>query len=236
MKIIYINKRIGYIILIIIIILIFLSVIYYGVNNRDSETIAKDIYYNGNVDEKVIAFTCNVDWGEEYIPEILELFEKEDITVTFFITGKWAEKNEAMLKEIYSHGHEIGSHGYFHKDFGKLSYELNKIDMEKCHNIIYNILNMNCKYYAPPSGSFNDNTIKAANELNYDIIMWSIDTIDWREDTTKELIIDRILSKAHNSDIVLMHPTKNTVSALPEVIRLLKEDGFHIGCVSDIIK
>ncbi|WP_077367542.1 polysaccharide deacetylase family protein [Anaerosalibacter sp. Marseille-P3206] len=236
MKIMYIKKKVIYIILIAIVTIIFLSFIRVGIRNRDSETFARDIYYNGNIDKKVIAFACNVDWGEEYIPKLLDILEEEDISITFFVTGKWAEKNESLLKEIYNRGHQIGNHGYSHRDYGKLNYEINKSEIEKCHNVVYNILGIDCKYFAPPSGSFNDNTIKAANELNYDIIMWSIDTIDWREDTTEELIVQRILTKADNSHIVLMHPKENTIKALPYVIKSLKKDGFHIGNISDVIK
>ncbi len=52
-----------------------------------------DIYYKGNLDEKVVAFACNVDWGgNEYILPMLEIFQKENISITYFITGTWAEK------------------------------------------------------------------------------------------------------------------------------------------------
>ena len=236
MKIIYIKKKVVYIILIVIVSIVFLSFIRFGIKNKDSETFARDLYYNGNIDKKVIAFTCNVDWGGEYIPTLLEMLEEENIFITFFFTCKWAEKNELLLKEMYSHGHEIGNHGYAHRDYGKLSYELNKSEIEKCHDVVYNIIDVDCKYFAPPSGSFNDNTIKAASELNYDIIMWSIDTIDWRKDTTEEMIVERILTKAHNAGIVLMHPTENTINALPSVIKSLKKEGYYIGNISDVIK
>ncbi len=236
MKIVYLKKQVVYVILIIIITIIFLGLLGLRIKNRDSETFVSDLYYNGNIDKKIIAFACNVDWGEEYIPYLLDVLEEENIFITFFVTGKWAEKNSLLLMEIHSRGHEIGNHGYFHKDYGKLNYEQNKEQIEKCHNIIYNALNVDCKYFAPPSGSFNDNTIKAANDLNYDIIMWSIDTIDWRKDTTETMIVERILSKAHNSAIVLMHPTENTIKALPNVIKTLKNDGYFIGKISNVIK
>ncbi len=66
--------------------------------------------------------------------------------------------------------------------------------------------------------------------------MWSIDTIDWREDSNKQKIIDRINSKIHNSAIILMHPTEETVKALPDIIKLLYNKGYKIGRVRDIIK
>ncbi len=66
--------------------------------------------------------------------------------------------------------------------------------------------------------------------------MWSIDTIDWRNDSTKEKIIERVISKSHNSAIVLMHPKRETIKALPVIIETLKKEGYKIGRISDIIK
>lgn len=141
-----------------------------------------------------------------------------------------------MLKAIYKSGHQIGNHGYRHIDYDKLSYEGNREEILKAHNIVYDILGVEPIYFAPPSGAYNDNTVKAAKDLNYDIIMWSVDTIDWREDSTKEKIINRVVSKIHDSAIVLMHPTKETVKSLPEIISYLFEKGYKIGTISDVIK
>jgi probable sporulation protein (polysaccharide deacetylase family) len=234
MKILILNKRTIFTLLIII--LIFLIVVF-GIHfyNRADETFNRDIYYKGNIDEKIVALACNVDWGNEYIQPMLEIFQKEDIKITFFVTGRWAEKNPELLKRIFDEGHEIGNHGYKHIDYDKLSYERNKEEILNAHNIINSILGIESIYFAPPSGAYNDNTIKAAKDLNYDIIMWSIDTIDWREDSNKEKIIHRVTNKIHNSAIILMHPTRETVRALPEIISYLFEKGYKIGTISNVI-
>ena len=235
MKILIMNKKTIFILLAILVIALIL-IFFISFYNKVDETFNMDIYYKGNVDEKTVAFACNVDWGNEYIEPMLEIFKDKDIKITFFVTGLWAEKYPELLKSIYEHGHEIGNHGYKHIDYDKLSYERNKEEIIKAHNIIHDVLGIESIYFAPPSGAYNDNTIKAAKDLNYDIIMWSIDTIDWREDSNKEKIIDRVTSKIDNSAIVLMHPTGETVKALPEIISYLYENGYKIGTISDVVK
>lgn len=236
MKIFYINKRKLYMIITLLCIII-VFIIFYNVYYKNSEeTFKEDVFYKGNTNENIIAFACNVDWGNEYIPEMLSIFEEEEIKITYFVTGKWAEKNEDLLKEIYSHDHEIGNHGYSHENYGELGYEANMEGIKKCHEVLNETLDIECKYFAPPSGSFNDNTIKAAKDLNYDIIMWSIDTIDWRDDSTEDKIINRVLTQAEKSTIVLMHPTEKTIKALPTIIKSLKKEGYSIGKVNQIIK
>ncbi len=235
MKIFIFNKKVVYTCIIVIMIII-LTLLYINFYNRAEETFKMDIYYKGNIDDEIVAFVCNVDWGNEYIPSMLKIFKDNNISITFFVTGRWAEKNPELLKKIYEYGHEIGNHGYKHIDYDKLSYEANKEEIIKAHNAINQIIKEEPKYFAPPSGAYNDNTIRAAKDLNYDIIMWSIDTIDWREDSNKQKIIDRINSKIHNSAIILMHPTEETVKALPDIIKLLYNKGYKIGRVRDIIK
>ncbi|MCF6463288.1 polysaccharide deacetylase family protein [Clostridium sp. Cult1] len=235
MRILIVNKKVASILLLIILIIIVVG-IYFSFYNRVDETFKMDIYYKGNVDDKVISFACNVDWGNEYIQPMLEIFSVNDINITFFVTGTWAKKNPELLKTMYEAGHQIGNHGYRHIDYDKLSYEGNREEILKAHNIIYDILGIEPEYFAPPSGAYNDNTLKAAKDLNYDVIMWTIDTIDWREDSTKDKIINRVISKIDNSAIVLMHPTKETVKSLPEIISFLYKKGYKIGTISDVIE
>lgn len=235
MRLVIINKKTLITIVVVLILLITISSVFI-IYNRTQPTFNSDVYYQGNIDEKVIAFACNIDWGNEYIAPMLEIFHKNKINITYFPTGKWAEKNGDILKEIYKSGHEIGNHGYNHLDYDKLGYEQNKEEIENAHNAIKEILGIESKYFAPPSGAFNDNTVMAAKDLGYDLILWSVDTIDWRQDSTKDLIVDRVISKAHNSAIVLMHPTEETVKALPDIIDYLYANGYKIGTISNVIK
>jgi len=236
MKVIYIRYR-TFVILICIVLIVLFS--FFLLHNRDSKSketfYYDDVFYKGNIDKKTIAFTCNVDWGNEYIPKILDIFRENNIKITFFVTGRWAENNSEILQQIYDDGHEIGNHGYNHRDYDKLSLEQNKIEIQKADKVIRDIIDYKPIFFAPPSGAYNDNTLLAANELGYEVIMWSIDTIDWRNDSTKEKIYNRVTSKVHNSAIVLMHPKEETVKALPSIIETLFEMGYKIGKVSDII-
>lgn len=233
MKLIIINKKVMCIIIALIVFIIIVSII--TSHNRTKETFNMDIYYKGNVNDETVAFACNVDWGNEYIEPMLNIFSENNIRITYFPTGSWAEENPELLKTIYNQGHEIGNHGYKHIDYDQLNYERNKEEILMAHDIIEKILNIQCNLFAPPSGAYNENTIKAAKDLNYNVILWSVDTIDWREDSSKDLIIKRVKDNIHESAIVLMHPTQETVKALPELISYLIDNGYQIGTVSNVI-
>lgn len=199
------------------------------------EVFKEEIYYKGLGEEKNVAFLCNVDWGNEHIQDMLDIFKENNVKISFFLTGRWADENPDMVKLIYENEHSIGNHGYNHIDYSKLSYEQNREEILKTHNSIKSIIGKDVHLFGPPSGAFNENTLKAAKDLNYKMIMWSVDTIDWRNDSTKDVIVNRVISKISGSDIVLMHPTAETVKALPEIINYLFQNGYKIGTIDDVI-
>ncbi len=191
--------------------------------------------YKGLEDEKKIAFACNVVWGEEYLPQMLKLLKDNKIEITFFIGGQWAEKNEELLKTIHKDQHELGNHGYKHQYHSKLTPEANKQEIQRTEEIVKRITGFKTELFAPPYGDINDTVIASAEALGYKVIMWSIDTIDWNtRDYNK--ILQRLEKKHHNGAIVLMHPTKVTIEALPQMIENLKNQGYEITTVSDVIE
>lgn len=185
--------------------------------------------------ETKVSLMVNVYWGTEYIPQMLEIFKKYNVKTTFFVGGMWACENESVLKDIYNAGHEIGNHGYYHKDHKKLDYNRNKEEIQITHKVVKEILDYDMTLFAPPSGSYSDVTLKVAEELNYKTIMWTYDTIDWR-DKDESLIIKRATSKISGGALVLMHPTLATVNSLERIITSIMDKGLTIAPVSEVIE
>jgi probable sporulation protein (polysaccharide deacetylase family) len=187
------------------------------------------------VNSKKMAFTCNVDWGGEHIPKMLEIFKENNIKVTFFITGRWAEKNRELLVKIKEEGHEIGNHGYSHKLPTKTNKKENIKEIKRTEEAIYKALSHKTNLFAPPAGDYNKETLEIAENLGYKVILWSVDTIDWKKGSTKDIIIKRVFNKDHKGAILLMHPKEETIKALPHIIKKIKEEGIHICTVSELI-
>lgn len=189
------------------------------------------VYYEGNRDGKYISLMFNVYWGEEYLPSILNSLDEYGVKATFFIGGSWADKNTEHLREISRRGHELGNHGYFHKEQDKLSYQKNAEEIRVCGELVKSLCGVTPVLFAPPSGAYSANTVSAAESLGYKVIMWSKDTIDWR-DRDESLIYRRATHNAAGGDLVLMHPTAETASALPSVLQYYKENGLEAVPVS----
>ncbi|MEG1499827.1 MAG: polysaccharide deacetylase family protein [Clostridia bacterium] len=189
---------------------------------------------NGNTKSNNVTLMINVYWGNEFIEPMLDTLKKENVKTTFFIGGSWAFKHNELLKKIYQDGHEIGNHGFNHKDHSLISEERCAEEIMSCHNIVSKVLGIKMNLFAPPSGAFNNDTIKKANELGYKTILWSKDTIDWKDKNAK-LITERATKNARGGDLILMHPTKSTNDALAGIIHTLKQKGLNLTTVSNNI-
>lgn len=191
----------------------------------------ENVYYSGNTDKNSVSLMFNVYQNTDYVYEILDILDDYGAKATFFIGGCWADDNVDCVRAIYSRGHEIASHGYFHKDHSQLSYDGNLEEISTSVKLLKMICNTEVSLFAPPSGSFNDYTVNACLSLGLKLIMWSRDTIDWR-DSDVNLIVSRATEGLKSGEFILMHPTESTVAALPEILQYIGESGLTACTVS----
>lgn len=188
----------------------------------------------GSEEDNRIAFTCNVDWGSEVIPDMLEIFKDDGIRITFFISGRWAENNPDLLRRIFVEGHEIQNHGYGHRMSSKISESEVLEEIKKTESAIMNLTGVKTNVFAPPSGDHDERTIQICKNEGYILSLWSVDTIDWRPGSTAEIIKNRVFNKKLNGAILLMHPKEETAKALPDIISRINKKGLSIVTFSEL--
>ncbi|MBU9720179.1 MULTISPECIES: polysaccharide deacetylase family sporulation protein PdaB [Bacillaceae] len=193
--------------------------------------------YKVEAEEKRLALTFNISWGEERAIPILDTLKEHDLEATFFVSAAWAERHPEVVERMVEDGHELGSHGFKHDHYTSWDDDEIKKDIQTAHRIIQEITNESSTYLRPPNGSFDDRVLKIAEGLNYDVIHWSVDSNDWQNPGV-EKIVDNVTANVTNGDIILMHASdsaKQTNEALPIIIDKLKGQGFHFSNVSDLI-
>ena len=192
------------------------------------------IYY-GNEAIPMISFIVNVAWGNEHLINLLDLLKKRNISLTFFLEGRWVEQHPELALMIKDSNHEIGNHAYSHKDMRSLSAEEIRLEISKTNKIINEVLEVKPKYFTPPYGSLDTRVIEAAAQEKMVTILWSLDTFDWKIENPNE-IINNIVPNIQNGSIILMHPTESSLKALPYLIEKALEKKFKIGSINEILK
>ncbi|MBQ8685236.1 MAG: polysaccharide deacetylase family protein [Clostridia bacterium] len=179
-----------------------------------------------------VSLMFNVYWGTEEVYRILDILSEKEAKATFFIGGCWADDNVDCLRAIYEAGHEIGNHGYFHKDQDKLNFLQNQKEISDCNRFIELAIGVKPTLFAPPSGAYGDNTLSACKALQMKTILWSRDTIDWR-DKNAAVIYTRATKDIQNGDFILMHPMKETADALGDILEYYKKQSLATVTVSE---
>lgn len=190
--------------------------------------------YRGHPEKDMVALMINVSWGSEYIPSILETLKEHGVKATFFIEGKWAKENKQLLEMIYEENHLIGNHAYNHPDMANISVNESREQIERTNKIIEAIINERPKYFAPPSGSFTDSVVNVADEFDMETILWTVDTIDWRNPSVS-VMINRVMTNIHPGATILMHPTEPVVQGLSSLITEIKKKQYRIGTVEQLL-
>ncbi len=202
------------------------TVCFYPLGISTAGKLSDRVYYEGNRDSRYVSLMFNVYWGTEFLPAILDVLDEYGVKATFFIGGSWADDHTKELRELVARGHELGNHGYFHRDQDGLSYEKNVEEIRLCGQLVQSLTDVKTTLFAPPSGAYSADTVDAADSLGYRVILWSKDTIDWR-DHDRTIIFSRATQNVQGGDLVLMHPTAETAEALPSVLRFYRENNLE---------
>jgi probable sporulation protein (polysaccharide deacetylase family) len=208
---------------------------WYFSQTRPTKTLSDFPYepiYRGNPDKPMVALLVNVSWGEAYIPAMLKICKQKQIKLTFFLDGKWLKKHIQLVNQMKL-VHEISNHGYNHHLISQSSDSQIRADMKTTEKEL-NQIGIPNRYFAPPAGDFNSKSLRIAHEQGLRTILWTIDTIDWK-DTNPQSILNRVRPKIANGTMILMHPTPGTVGALPKLIDMIRHKGLQIGTVSELL-
>lgn len=150
---------------------------------------------------------------------------------TFFVVGSRAAAYQTELKRMVAEGHEIGNHTFDHKYLTKLNGAQIQSEINRCNDAVFAASGVRPVLVRLPGGLKNHTVL--AN-VNAPIIMWSIDTLDWKTRNTSKTV-HSVLSQAKDGDIVLMHELySQTGAAALEIIPKLAAAGYQMVTVSEL--
>lgn len=188
-------------------------------------------------DQKVVALTFDHSWGNKFTPSILDTLQRNNLKVTFFIMGPWAQKYPDVARRMVSDGHEIASHGYRHENYGDMSPDWVREDIQKAHALIKDVTGADPSLIRPPNGHYSQKSLKVTDELGYKTIIWNVDSLDWKN-PGRDVIIDRVMKRIKPGAIILMHASDTpvqTAEALPILLDRIKADGYQIVTVGELL-
>lgn len=195
------------------------------------------IVYQGHNDEYKIALTFDDGPHPLYTAQILDILSEYHVPATFFVIGENVERYPELLERALSEGHEIGNHTQTHP-LKNLSKEQMEEEISACEVTIGECIDRCPRLFRPPGGIISQTVMTLADDHQYRVILWSIDTRDWAH-TPVEKITQTVLDEVDAGDIILMHDGIEVDSPTPSALRILipalLARGYHFVTVSDLL-
>ncbi len=197
-----------------------------------------EVVYSWHTNSKNIALTFDDGPHPVYTPEILDILEEYGVRATFFTIGQNVEWYNDVFRMEYEAGHEIGNHTYSHMNLGKLPYKEVCREIEEAEELVYEAVEYRTRLLRPPGGILGEDLRRAAADLDYTVICWSVDTLDWAH-TPSDVIAKQVLENVKGGDIILFHDYVSGDSPTPEALHMiipaLLDEGYSFVTVSELL-
>jgi polysaccharide deacetylase family sporulation protein PdaB len=194
------------------------------------------IFSSGPSDSKRIAITFDDGPHPVYTYKILDELRAKNIKATFFVIGSSAKRYPWILQQIVAEGHEIGNHTYSHTLLSRVSSEKMDEELNRCQEAIREAIGYETTLFRPPYGVYRSHAKAITQQHHMDIILWSVDPMDWRYHD-EERVYQTVTSHVQNGSIILCHDGRpSTVRALPRIFETLQEKGYEFTTISNLCK
>jgi peptidoglycan-N-acetylglucosamine deacetylase len=190
-----------------------------------------------HVDGPYIAMTFDDGPSATLTPKLLDLLAAHHIKATFFVIGENVAEHPEIVARAAQEGHEIANHSWSHPNFGEMSDESVRRQLQQTDDAIKNATGKRPTLMRPPYGSITTREKRwIHDEFGYNIILWDVDPYDWKR-PGPTVVRNRILKETRPGSIVLSHDIHpGTIEAMPSTFDELEAKGFKFVTVSELIR
>jgi peptidoglycan/xylan/chitin deacetylase (PgdA/CDA1 family) len=187
---------------------------------------------------KLIALTFDDGPYPMFTPLLVDELKALHVPATFFLIGRDAEQWPELAQRIEANGNEIADHTYTHPNLDEETAAEVREELIKGRDVLWNLVHDPSvrTMMRPPHGRYTNETLKVAQQLGYQVVLWTHDTGDWKS-FTSEKIQDGVLKDATSPDIVLMHSGKlATIEALPAIVEHFRRAGYTFVTAGELLR
>lgn len=165
---------------------------------------------------------------------LLDGLAQRGVKATFLLCGYRIKDYPKEAARIAREGHEIGLHGYSHRNMADMEQE--ELEREIADTMA--LLPDGCRpvFLRPPGGKCSANVVEAARQADLAILSWSVDPKDWASHDAR-VIEDAVVQTVRDGDVILLHDmSDSSVEAALAIVDELKEQGFSFVTVKELAR
>jgi peptidoglycan-N-acetylglucosamine deacetylase len=192
------------------------------------------LFRRGPANLRRVALTFD-DGPDLLTARYLDLLDELRAPATFFLVGKHCAQHPELTHEYVRRGHQIASHGWDHHPFPTLGWNALHDQLERTDAIL-GPQPTGRPWVRPPYGKIDARTIGQMLAYGSTIAMWSLDSHDYEVRDPGELVARCAPEQVAPGEVILMHEGQEwTLAALPRIIGGLREAGYELVTMSDLM-
>jgi peptidoglycan-N-acetylglucosamine deacetylase len=156
-----------------------------------------------------LALTFDDGPNPAWTPELLDTLARHQVRGTFFLIGRFARSESALVRQIAAAGHVIGNHSWNHPNLARSSSQLIRQELYRTSEMLAGILGRPIALFRPPYGARRPFALRTARELGMTPVTWNAMTSDWSDPSAEHIAaelaekIERNQRAGRASNIVL---------------------------------
>lgn len=201
----------------------------------------KDLVFSSRrTGKKWIALTYDDGPHGDYTRQLLKYLKDNNVPATFYLQGKMIKANPALTKEIADMGFELGNHSYDHPILSNRSRAQIVQQLQDTHDLMKEHAGVDVKTMRPPYGALNDTVRSVCQSMGYKIILWDVDTEDWRGNSADRMM-NTITKLTRDGSIILMHDRKHKgqdtiIETTRRTVEKYRAEGYTFVTVSQLLE
>jgi peptidoglycan/xylan/chitin deacetylase (PgdA/CDA1 family) len=195
-----------------------------------------------------IALTFDDGPNPRYTEKLMHVLDRHGARATFFLIGRWAEREPGLAREVQAAGHALGNHTWSHPTLALRSMAGVQEELRRCREAVeaagVELSTVDgAALMRPPWGRRRPGTLRAIRAAGYVPVLWSVTGWDWRRGETADSISSRC-EKARDGDLILLHDGTHTepagdraasVGAADELLRRYSAEGYSFVTVPELV-
>lgn len=214
-----------------------------GKVEKPAPPVKPEVMANGRRDVKKVSLTfdaCSTPYQGGFDEKIMEVLIQYEVKATFFLGGKWMTDNAETTRKLAANPlFELGSHAYRHPHLTAEPDARISAELERSQNTFLSLTGKRAVLFRPPYGEHDDRVVKIAAGLGITTVGYDLPSGDPDPKADKERLVKTVTGKARNGSIIVLHINLrgwHTAEALPEIVRILREKGFELVTVGELIR
>jgi len=187
--------------------------------------------------QKRVALSFDIGFAEGNLA-LKETLARRGIRATFFVLGGALVKHPYIIGQILNNDHELGNHSYTHDNMLFMDDSMIRWELATTEQLTQQAFPgaTTKPLLRAPFGAIDERVTQIAYGEGYHIIGWTVDSRDWTDDITADIIYQRVVEHVCPGAIIAFHDVNPAnAAALPRILAYLEGNGYQFVTVSEIL-